>query len=146
MIVILGLYKDFTLFASYNRCVFLDFPAALLLFSAVVLNTPQLTKPFALKVFAGIGLAIAIDVAWLVLYTTAWWRTGYNDSYSLLNVRRTVLVFTYVLMLVRLLVLIAFGVSFSELPTGEDEFFLEGTRRSGGQAYRPFDAGNYQNF
>ena len=137
-------YVFFALLASYNRCVFLDLLTALLLFSAVLLNTPQLIKPFALKVFAGIGLAIAIDVAWLVLYTTAWWRTGYNDSYSLLNVRRTVLVFTYVLMLVRLLVLIALGVSFSELPTGEDEFFLEGARRSDGQAYRPFGAGGYQ--
>lgn len=134
-------YVFFSLLTSYNRCVFLDLLVSLLLFSAVLLNTPQLIKSFAIKVFAGIALAIAIDVAWLWIYSEVWWKSSYNDSASLLNVRRTMLVFSYILMLVRVLVVTALGVSYTELPGGEDEFFLEGVgKRGDGQAYKPFGA------
>ena len=127
------------LIASYNRTLFLDLLVSLLLFSAILLNTPQLIKPFAIKVFAGIALAIVIDIIWLIFYMDIWWNTGYYDSYSLLYVRRIMIVCTFVLMVVRLLVLVALGVSFSELATGDDEFLLEeGAKRNDAQVFKPY--------
>ena len=84
-------------------------------------------------------LAILIDIVWLIFYLNIWWNTGYNDSYSLLYVRRVMIVCTFILMAVRLLVLFALGVSFSELANGEDEFLMEdGIKRNDAQAYKPY--------
>jgi hypothetical protein len=132
-------YVFVALITSYDRTVFLDLLVSLLLFSAILLNTPQLIKPFAIKVFCGITLAIAIDIVWLVFYLDIWWNTGYQDSYSLLYVRRFLIVCSFVLMLVRLLVLMALGVSFSELATGDDEFLLEeNSKRNEAQVFKPY--------
>jgi hypothetical protein len=132
-------YVFMALISSYDRTLFLDLLISLLLFSAILLNTPQLIKPFAVKVFAGIILAILIDIVWLIFYMNIWWNTGYNDSYSLLYVRRVMVVCSFILMVVRLLVLFALGVSYSELAVGEDEFLLEeGMKRNDAQVYKPY--------
>ena len=72
-------------------------------------------RSFANKIIGGIIFAICIDIVWLVLYTKPWWTTGYDDSFSLLNLRRSMVVLSYLLMLVRIFVLIAIILSYSNL-------------------------------
>ncbi len=70
-------------------------------------------------------MAIIIDVVWLIYYTERWWNTGYDDSYSQLHLRRAMIVLSYLLMLVRVLVIIALSLSYKDLPIGDDEFVPE---------------------
>lgn len=112
----------------FHRCIFLDLLIALLLFSAVLLNQPKLIRSFVNKVIGGIVLAIIIDIVWLVLYTKEWWNTTYQDSYSLLYVRRTMVVLSYIIMVVRVIVLVVIGVSYNDFGTGSDEFETEPDR------------------
>jgi len=71
------------------------------------MNVPILMQSFANKAIGGIMLAGILDCFWLASYLKPWWSTGYDDSFSLLGLRRTMIVFTFILMLVRLLVLIS---------------------------------------
>lgn len=114
----------------FHRSIFLDLLVALLLFSAVLLNNPKLIRSFINKVIGGVVLALLIDVVWLVLYTRQWWTTTYQDSSSLLYTRRAMVVFSYVIMLVRLFVLVIIGVSYNDFGSGEDEFEAEADHAS----------------
>jgi len=110
---------------SYHRCVFLDLLVALLFFSSVLLNNPKLIKSFVNKVIAGVVLAMLIDVVWLIFYTNYWWNGTYQDSFSLLYIRRIMVVLSYVIMAVRVFVLVVLGVAYNDFGTGEDEFEAE---------------------
>lgn len=118
---------------SYNRCVFLDLLISLLFFSSVLLNNPKLIKSFVNKVIGGVILAIIIDIVWLVLYTGHWWNTTYQDSYSLLYIRKAMVVLSYIIMVVRIFVLIVLGVAYQDFGAGDDEFDVELDNRSQGQ-------------
>ena len=127
------LYFFVAFFLSFHRCVFLDLLVSLLFFSALLFDNPKLIKGFVNKVIGGIVLAIIIDIAWLILYTTAWWNTTYQDSYSLLYVRRIMVVMSYVIMLVRVFVLVVLALNYNDYSSGEDEFTAESERAMASQ-------------
>ena len=115
-------------FLSFHRCVFIDLLISLLFFSSILFDNPKLIKNFVNKVIVGIILAIIIDIVWLVLYTNTWWTTIYQDSFSLLYVRRIMVVLSYVIMIVRVFVLIILGLNYNDYSGGEDEFQADSER------------------
>lgn len=119
------LYLVVALLLCFHRHTFLDLLIALLLFSGLLLNQPKMIKNFVNKVIGGIVLAIIIDVMWLVPYTRNWWDTTYQDSYSLLYVRRTMIVLSYIIMAVRVFVLAILAISYNDYGTGDNEFEVE---------------------
>lgn len=119
------IYLLIALMTSFNRCVFMDLLVSFLLFSAMQLNIPLFSKGFAYKAIGGIIVAIIIDSVWLAFYTKPWWNTGYEDSYSLLYVRRSMVVFSYTLMVIRLITVIIIFFTTKELPESKDEFDLK---------------------
>jgi hypothetical protein len=127
-------YLFISFLLCFHRCIFLDLLVALLLFSAVLLNQPKLIRSFINKVIGGVVLALLIDIVWLALYTRTWWNTTYQDSSSLLYVRRIMVVLSYAIMGVRLFVLVVLGVSYNDFGSGEDEFEMEPERGHAGQA------------
>lgn len=122
------LYFFVSFILSFHRCVFLDLLISLLFFSAILFDNPKLIKSFVNKVIGGIVLAILLDIVWLVLYTKSWWNTTYQDSYSLLYVRRIMVVLSYVIMAVRVFVLIILGLNYNDYSSGEDEFVMDAER------------------
>jgi hypothetical protein len=122
LLFVVYFYVFFALITSFDRVVFLDLLMSLLLFSSLQLNMPMFVKSFANKIIFGIIAAIILDSVWLTFYLKPWWWTGYEDGFSLLMLRRTMIVFSFILMLVRLLVLIAIFLTYSNLQTAADEF------------------------
>ncbi len=116
------IYVLIALSVSFDRCVFLDLLLSFLLFSSLQLNIPMFIRSFAIKGIGGIIIAAIIDIIWLSFYTKPWWSTGYDDSFSLLGLRRAMVVLSYILMLIRILVLIALFLSYKNLQEGKDEF------------------------
>ena len=90
------------------------------------MNLPVLLKRFALKCIGGIVIALILDGVWLASYMKPWWNSGYDDSFSLLTLRRTMVVFTFILILVRLIVLISLGMGYTHFEEGKDEFISSG--------------------
>ena len=122
------LYFFVAFFLSFHRCVFLDLLISLLFFAALLFDNPKLIKNFVNKVIGGIVLAILIDIVWLVLYTKTWWTTTYQDSFSLLHVRRIMVVLSYVIMLVRVFVLVVLALNYNDYGNGDDEFRADSDR------------------
>ena len=79
-------------------------------------------KSFATKCIIGILAAIVLDSVWLGFYFKPWWSTGYSDSFSLLGLRRASLIFSFILMFVRVVVLAGLFIGFSSFENGTDEF------------------------
>ena len=136
------IYVIISLATSFHRSVFLDLLMSLLLFSSLQLNLPMFIKSFANKIIMGLVLVIILDIIWLVFYTLPWWKTGYEDGFSLLSLRRAMIVLSYVLMLVRLLVLLAIGLSYSHLESGKDEFAVNDGGFNDQTYFNPHQSGN----
>jgi len=124
-LIIAYVYLIISLLTSFNRSVFMDLLVSFLLFSAMQLNIPLFSKGFAYKAIGGIVVAIIIDSVWLSFYLKPWWKTGYEDSYSLLYVRRAMIVFSFILMLIRVITIIVIFFTAKELPDNRDEFDLK---------------------
>lgn len=131
-------YLLVALLLCWHRHTFLDLLIALLLFSGVLLNQPKLIKNFVNKVIGGIVLAAIIDIVWLSLYTKTWWITTYQDSFSLLYIRRTMVVLSYIIMLLRIFVLIILIISYNDYSTGDDEFETEAEQHQSPQVYSQY--------
>ncbi len=82
------------------------------------MNLPVLMKRFANKCIGGIILAIILDIVWLMIYLKPWWKTGYDDSFSLLGLRRTMIVFSFILMIVRIVVLVSLILGYKNFEDG----------------------------
>ena len=122
LLYVVYVYVIISLLTSFQRCVFLDMLMSLMLFSSFQINIPQYIKSFATKILGGIILQMIFDVFWFLIYPRPWWSTGYSDSFSLLWVRRMIIIFSIVLVVVRSLVLVAIFMSYSSLESGKDEF------------------------
>jgi len=116
----------------------LDLLIALLLFSGVLLNQPKLIKNFVNKVIGGVILAVVIDIVWLSLYTKQWWITTYQDSFSLLYIRRAMVVLSYIIMVLRIFVLIILIISYNDYSAGEDEFETEADHHQSPQVFSQY--------
>lgn len=125
LLIIAYIYLLISLLTSFHRTVFLDLLISFLIFSAMQLNIPLFSKGFAYKAIGGIVVATIIDILWLVAYMKPWWGTGYQDGYSLLFVRRAMIVFSYILMAVRVITLVVVFFTSKELPDNKDEFDLK---------------------
>lgn len=80
-----------------------------------------------MKCIAGIIAAIVLDSVWLGFYFKPWWSTGYTDSFSLLGSRRASLIFSFILMFVRVVVLVGLFIGYSSFENGTDEFVSHGS-------------------
>ena len=109
------------LMTHLGRDIFLDLIAGLLLLSAWYFDIPKLLKQFIYKSIGAIVLAIVFDIIWLVLYHKPYWKTGYQDSFSLWRFRRYLVVMSYILMFVRVLMMVLLILLLGEIKKGEGQ-------------------------
>lgn len=116
------LYVFISLMTSFYRTVFLDLIMSLLLFSSFQINVPQTIKSFALKIMVGIVIQTILDIFWFVIFFKPYWNSGYDDGFRLRWLRRTIDVFSIILIIIRALVLVALGIQFKNMDQGKNEF------------------------
>ena len=143
LLIMAYIYLIVSLITSYDRCVFMDLLVAFLLFSALQLNIPLFSKGFGIKAISGIVVALLIDIVWLFYYTVPWWKTGHIDGFSHLYLRRAMIIFSYILMLIRIIMIISIVLSLKELPDSKNEFEIKKENKA--SKYDPFGS-NQQTF
>ena len=143
LLIMAYIYLIVSLITSYDRCVFMDLLVAFLLFSALQLNIPLFSKGFGIKAISGIVVALLIDIVWLFYYTVPWWKTGHIDGFSHLYLRRAMIIFSYILMLIRIIMIISIVLSLKELPDSKNEFEIKKENKA--SKYDPFGS-NQQAF
>lgn len=121
------IYVFVALFTSFYRCVFLDLLMSLLLFSSFQINIPQYIRSFANKIIGGIILQTIFDIFWFIICFKPWWNTAMDDAFQLLWLRRATVVFSFILLAVRTLVLVAILISYRNMDFGKDEFVQNNT-------------------
>lgn len=143
LLIMAYIYLIVSLITSYDRCVFMDLLVAFLLFSALQLNIPLFSKGFGIKAISGIVVALLIDIVWLFYYTIPWWKTGHIDGFSHLYLRRAMIIFSYILMVIRIIMIISIVLSLKELPDSKNEFEIKKENKA--SKYDPFGS-NQQAF
>ena len=78
-----------------------------------------------MKCAIGLGLLILLDFIWLFRHQSQWWSSRLDNLLHFGILRKILIITSYLLIVVRLLVLYSIHQTYSQTDSGDDEFLYQ---------------------